>query len=109
MVVPICGGKMPKIAKNILIVALIAPFVFVLEAFVYGAPQTVVQNTENIRQTCQAGGGSKSFCGCVAEDFRTRLDVNAIAWRRIMFVRDTVPDKQELYADADSACRLKTN
>ena len=93
--------------KYAIILAVIAPFIFVLESFIYGAPQTVSQNGESVRATCRKGGGSMEFCGCVAEDFKARLDVNAIAWRRLTFVRDTVPDRQQHYQDADAACRVK--
>jgi len=85
----------------------LAPFIFVLESFIYGVPQTVVQNGENVRASCTEGGGSVNFCACVTEDFKARLDVNAIAWRRVMFVRDTVPDKQQRYEEAHAACRVK--
>ncbi len=95
--------------KYALILAVLAPFIFVLESFLYGAPQTVTQNAESVRAACRNGGGGIAFCGCVAEDFKARLDVNAIALRRLMFVRDTVPEKQRHYEDADAACRVKLN
>ncbi len=100
---------MRDLIKYAIILVVIAPFIFVLESFIYGAPQTVSQNGESVRAACLSGGGSTEFCSCVAEDFKARLDVNAIALRRLMFVRDTVPDKQQHYEDADTACRLKTN
>ncbi len=95
--------------KYAIILAVLAPFIFVLESFLYGAPQTVTQNAESVRESCRRGGGSKEFCGCVVEDFKARLDVNAIAFRRLMFVRDTVPDGQRHYQEADAACRVKIN
>ncbi len=95
--------------KYAVILAVIAPFIFALESFFYGAPQTVSQNGESVRVACRDGGGSKRFCGCVAEDFKARLDVNAIALRRLMFVRDTIPDRQQHYEEADAACRVKIN
>ncbi len=95
--------------KYALILAVLAPFIFVLESFIYGAPQTMAENSENVRATCLKDGGNIIFCGCVAEDFRARLDVNAIAMRRLMFVRDTVPDRQRHYEEADAACRVKIN
>ncbi len=85
----------------------LAPFIFVLESFIYGAPQTVSQNGENVRVSCIEGGRNANFCACVAEDFKARLDVNAIAWRRVMFVRDTVPDMQQHYEAADASCRAR--
>ncbi len=94
--------------KYVLIMVVLAPFIFVLESFIYGAPQTVSQNGESVRAACRNGGGT-AFCGCVAEDFKARLDVNAIALRRLMFVRVTVPEKQRHYEDADAACRVKLN
>ena len=100
---------MRDLIKYAIILAVIAPFIFVLESFIFGAPQTVSQNGESVRAACRDGGGSMKFCGCVAEDFKARLDVNAIAMRRIMFVRDTVPDKQQHYEAADAACRVKLN
>ncbi len=95
--------------KYALILLVIAPFIFVLESFVFGAPRTVSQNSESVRVACRNGGGGKGFCSCVTEDFRARLDVNAIALRRLMFVRDTVPDRQRHYKEADAACRFKIN
>jgi hypothetical protein len=100
---------MRDFVKGALILAVLAPFIFVLESFFYGAPQTVAENGESVRATCLKDGGDTIFCGCVADDFRARLDVNAIALRRLMFVRDTVPDRQRHYKEADAACRFKIN
>jgi hypothetical protein len=85
----------------------LAPFIFVLESFVHGAPQTVTRNGETVRVSCREGGGSVRFCICVAEGFKARLDVNAIAWRRVMFVRDTIPNKQQHHEEAHAACRAQ--
>ena len=85
----------------------IAPIVFVLEAFVYGGPMTVAENTRSVREACIRGGGSGSHCSCVADEFESRLNVNEIIMRRLMFVRETIPDKQFLYEEADRACRIK--
>ena len=98
---------MREFIKGALILAVLAPFIFVLESFIYGAPQTVSRNAESVGATCRADGGGMAFCGCVAEDFKARLDVNAIAIRRLMFVRDTVPDRQRYYEEADAACRTQ--
>ena len=98
---------MREFIKGALMLAVLAPFIFVLESFTYSAPQTVAQNTESVRASCLRGGGNTAFCGCVAEDFKARLDVNAIAIRRLMFVRDTIPDRQRYYEEADAACRTQ--
>ncbi len=100
---------MRNFIHSVIALVVLAPFIFVLESFIYGAPQTVSQNGESVRAACRNGGGGIAFCGCVAEDFKARLDVNAIALRRLMFVRDTVPEKQRHYEDADAACRVKLN
>ena len=65
------------------------------------------RNAESVGATCRADGGGSAFCGCVAENSKARLDVNAIAFRRLMFVRDTVPDRQQYYEEADAACRTQ--
>ena len=98
---------MRNLFHSALVLAVLAPIIFVLESFIYGAPQTVSQNAENVRATCRKDGGSSSFCTCVAEDFKARLDVNAIALRRLMLVRNTVPGMQRHYEDADAACRAQ--
>ena len=85
----------------------IVPGVFVLESFIYGGPMTVSENTRTVREACVRGGGGQSHCDCVAEDFRSRLNVNEIIMRRLMFVRETVPDKQFLYEQAERACRTR--
>jgi hypothetical protein len=96
---------MRELIKGILMLAVIAPFIFILEAFIYGAPQTVIQNTKGVQQACLDNGGTRNFCGCVAKEFEASLDTNTIVWRRVTFVRDTIPNKQELYDQANADCR----
>ena len=93
--------------KWVITIAVLAPVVFVVEAFVYGGPITVAENTRSVREACLEGGGSRVHCECVAGDFESRLDVNKIIMRRLMFVRETIPDKQFLYEEADRACRTR--
>ena len=90
--------------KGALIFVVMVPAVFVLEAFIHGGPMTVQINTESVRYACLRGGRSRAHCNCVADEFRSRLDMNDIILRRLMFVRKTIPDKQGLYDDAELAC-----
>ena len=96
---------MSDLWKYAIILLVLAPFLFVAEAFYYGAPTTINENTRNVREACRSGGGTREHCDCVAETFRAKLDSTNIAMKRIMFVRDTIPNKQRLYEEADRTCR----
>ncbi len=95
--------------KYVVAALVLLPIVFVFESFIYGGPITVSENTRSVREACLGGGADVPHCDCVAKEFESRLDLNDIIWRRLTFVRETVPNKQALYEEADRVCRLRVN
>ena len=92
--------------KGAAILVVLMPFIFLIEAFTYGGPRTIETNVADIKKSCLAAGLPEKRCGCITDEFAKKLDSIDIALRRATF-RDTIPDKQKYFDEAQQTCRLQ--